>query len=139
MVVVSSYPASNLLLNRHRNLSFKSRVSLLLRLTGYACNVVHSEPRFPGRTALCVLLVISAADASLHIAMEKYAMFAVTCSEKFLDMYIDIIEAENDIWVAVHTQGNAYIRQLKVSWSLNRSAFSLILVRQCRSTTSLFG
>jgi hypothetical protein len=29
--------------------------------------------------------------------MDKYAMFAVTCSEKFLDMYIDIIKAEREI------------------------------------------
>jgi hypothetical protein len=70
----------------------------------------------PGFSALCVLLVILAVNASLHIAMDKYAMFAVTCSEKFLDMYIDIIEAENDIWAAEHAKGNSYIRQLKVSW-----------------------
>jgi len=81
-----------------------------------ACNLVNSEPRLPGYSSLCILLVISAVDASLHIAMDKYAMFAVTCSEKFLDMYIDIVEAENDIWVAEHAQGNPYIRQLKVSW-----------------------
>ena len=63
-----------------------------------------------------ILLVILAVDASLHIAMDKYAMFAVTCSEKFLDMYSNLIEAENDIWVAEYAEGNPYIRQLKVSW-----------------------
>jgi hypothetical protein len=36
MVVVSSYPASILLLSRHRNVSFKGRALLLLRLTWIA-------------------------------------------------------------------------------------------------------
>ncbi len=42
--------------------------------------------------------MILAVDASLHIAMDKYAMFAITCSHKFLDKYIEIITAENKVW-----------------------------------------
>jgi len=58
---------------------------------------------------------LRAVDASLYIAMEKYAMFAVTCSEKFLDMYIDIITAENEIWASRHAEGKRYVRELQVS------------------------
>jgi hypothetical protein len=53
-------------------------------------------------------------DPWLHTAMDKYAMFAVTCSHKFLDMYIDIIKAENEIWVKSLEVGNSYVRKLKV-------------------------
>jgi len=31
-------------------------------------------------------------DVSLHLAIDKYAMFAVTRSHKFLDVYIGIVK-----------------------------------------------
>jgi hypothetical protein len=61
-----------------------------------------------------VLIIILAVDPWLHTAMDKYAMFAVTCSHKFLDMYIDIIKTQNEIWVAHHEAGDSYVRKLKV-------------------------
>jgi hypothetical protein len=53
-------------------------------------------------------------DPWLHTAMDKYAMFAVTCSHKYLDMYIDIIKAENEIWATHRAARVAYVRDLKV-------------------------
>jgi len=66
----------------------------------HACNLVNSELICLVVSAFyALLLIISAVDASLHIAMGKYAMFAVTCSHNsFLDMYLNIIEAENEPW-----------------------------------------
>jgi len=48
--------------------------------------------------------------------MDKYAMFAITCSHKFLDKYIEIITAENKKWQSQLAAGTGYIRALKVSW-----------------------
>lgn len=53
-------------------------------------------------------------DAALHIAMDKYAMFAITCSHEFLDKYIAIITVENDRWLHEIEKGSMYIRKLKV-------------------------
>ena len=82
-------------------------------------------------SACLVLLIIPAVDLVLHIKMDKYAMIAVTCSEKFLDKYTDIITAENRIWASRHAEGKRYIRELQVSWLVHTRVFSTQLVRQC--------
>ena len=79
-----------------------------------ASNLVNSEPRFSDLSICLILIIILAVDPSLHTAMDKYAMFAVTCSHKFLDMYIDIIKAQNEIWVSHYAAGYSYVRKLKV-------------------------
>ena len=63
-----------------------------------------------------ILVIILAVDPWLHSAMDKYAMFTVTCSHRYLDKYIDIIKAENEIWVTRRDAGIPYVRDLKVRW-----------------------
>jgi hypothetical protein len=81
------------------------------------CNLVNSEPRLPDRSIYLILIIILAVDPWLHSAMDKYAMFAVTCSYKYLDMYIDIIKAENEIWVTHREAGLLCTEaESKVTW-----------------------
>lgn len=54
-------------------------------------------------------------DASLHNATDKYAMFAVTCSHEFLDLYIKHITSENEKWAALHSEGKVYTREPNVN------------------------
>lgn len=73
--------------------------------------------------------VILAVDASLHVAMDKYAMICITCSEKFLDKYIKIITAENEAWEShLANHGEDYLRNLKVSWVRPLGVFLLALI-----------
>lgn len=55
--------------------------------------------------------VIFTVDASLHVAMDKYAMFAITCSEDFLDKYIKLITAENEKWQTHFADGEIYAQK----------------------------
>jgi len=79
------------------------------------CNLANSELVFTWSPASSVLLVLSTVDASLHIAMDKYAMFAVTCSHNCLDKYIEITTAENEQWISHLANGKSYTRDLRVS------------------------
>ncbi len=73
-------------------------------------NLANSE--FVGLVALhfLVLLIIPAVDALLHITMDKCAIFAIACSHKCLDDYIEIIAAENEVWLSHLAKGKCYTR-----------------------------
>ena len=43
--------------------------------------------------------------------MDKYAMFAITCSENFLDKYIKLITAENEKWQTHFADGEIYAQK----------------------------
>jgi len=69
-------------------------------------------------------------EMGLLIAMDKYAMFAVTCSHVFLDKYIDIIKAENDVWASHSERGIVYMRELKLLDDSTRLAdYELVILQ----------
>jgi len=87
-VVVSPFPPSDPLLKHlpfFRKDSLKGKALLTLSLT-WTRPVIWSTVSSLDCSAFLVSRIIPAVDTSLRIAMDKYAMFAVTCSEKFLDM-----------------------------------------------------
>jgi hypothetical protein len=57
----------------------------------------------------------SAVDSRLHIAMDKFAMFAVTCTHATLDGLIEILEKENEAARERAEEGAGYLRNLKVT------------------------
>jgi len=128
--VVSPYRASDPLLKRR--LHSAGIFSLAHRIVNHvfsldeACNL--ALVCLVALHFLSHLLVISAVDASLHITMDKYAMLAITCSDKFLNMFIEIIAAENNEWLSRIAKGQRYMRELKVSWLGLAWCFSTHLV-----------
>ena len=58
-------------------------------------------------------------------------MFAITCSHKFLDKYIEIITAENDEWRSQFANGRSYTQELQLSWLRLCDALPLTFC-QCR-------
>ena len=71
--------------------------------------------------------------------MDKSAIFAVTCSHKFLDMYIDIIKAENEVWLSHYERGEPYTR-MKASCLGPTRVFKLTsFVNGCSCSTNLLG
>ncbi|KDR71111.1 hypothetical protein GALMADRAFT_229754 [Galerina marginata CBS 339.88] len=68
-------------------------------------------------------------DPRLHSAMDKFAMFAVTCSQATLDALAEIIQKENKVARERAEEGTPYIRNLKIL-SVSESAEYEVVVLQ---------
>lgn len=57
----------------------------------------------------------SAVDSRLHSAMDKFGMFAVTCTQATLDAFIEMVQKENEVARERAEEGTDYARNLKVN------------------------
>jgi len=76
----------------------QSYAHILLSSVGFSADFVHTQ-----------------VDRMMHVALDKYAFFAVTGTLTTLDYLIGLLEMENAKWQEYHDQDIAYTRIFKVS------------------------
>ncbi|KAF9483394.1 hypothetical protein BDN70DRAFT_873902 [Pholiota conissans] len=72
---------------------------------------------------------LSNLDAGLHSAMDKFAMFAVTCTQATLDVLIKIIQRENEIEQQGFDDDRDYIRNLEITRVSDIAQYEIVVLQ----------